>query len=125
MTASPMADDVRLEGNTLEISFSNCGGGLMVREGEGEKSGVFVSVVNGGGKTVRIPAALTRTDRLQVDLSGIEEPQKLLYAWADNPADRQLYNREGLPVIPFRLLIPRQPREEEKQYGSTMQPVGI
>jgi sialate O-acetylesterase len=126
MAAGPMAADSRLEGNTLEISFSNCGGGLMVREGGGERREVFVSVVNGGGKTVRIPAALSCPDRLQVDLSGIEEPKKLLYAWADNPADRQLYNREGLPVIPFRLLIPRkQSREEEKQYGSNVQPVGI
>lgn len=101
----PLVKDILRKGGILVISFSNSGEGLVVREGGGE-AGAFVTVLTGGGKTLRVSAKVESPDRLLVDLSDIEDPKKLLYAWADNPADRQLYNREGLPVIPFRLDIP-------------------
>ena len=34
----------------------------------------------------------------------INKTVKLRYAWGDNPA-ASLYNREGLPVAPFELIV--------------------
>jgi sialate O-acetylesterase len=34
--------------------------------------------------------------------SKILKPRAVRYAWADNPAGANLYNREGLPASPFR-----------------------
>jgi len=33
----------------------------------------------------------------------INNPVAVRYAWADNPEDANLYNKEGLPASPFRI----------------------
>jgi sialate O-acetylesterase len=32
----------------------------------------------------------------------VKDPVAVRYAWADNPDDANLYNKEGLPASPFR-----------------------
>jgi sialate O-acetylesterase len=97
----PMCRDVQLRGNRLVLTFDNCGSGLVAR------GTPYVSIV-ADGTLLRLPAEIEGLDSLSVDISSIEnkKPEKILYAWADNPKDRQLYNGEGLPVIPFRVTIP-------------------
>jgi len=53
----------------------------------------------------RVPVVINDVNVVTVDVSGVKNPQRILYAWADNPRDRQLFNSEGLPVIPFRITI--------------------
>jgi sialate O-acetylesterase len=85
----------------IYIYFDNCGSGLQAQEKD-EK--VYVSVINSEGQ-VRLPAEIEGVDVISIDISSVKEPEKVLYAWADNPRDRQLFNSEGLPVIPFRVKI--------------------
>jgi sialate O-acetylesterase len=85
------------EGRLL-LSFDNCGAGLTAR------TPPYVSVV-AGGKFFRVPAVIEGADCLSVDVSGIANAETILYAWANNPLDRALYNADGLPMIPFRALI--------------------
>jgi sialate O-acetylesterase len=99
VSGSPMCRNIQLRGNRLFLTFDNCGSGLVARETP------YVSVVV-NGTLVRLPAEIEGTDSLSVDLSSINKPEKILYAWANNPKDRQLYNGEGLPVVPFRAVIP-------------------
>ena len=90
----------------LFIWFDNCGAGLRrgaeADGGEGGQS--FVSVICKNGQ-LRLPAEIEGTDCLSVDISRAADPQTVLYAWADNPRDRNLYNSEGLPVLPFRIFL--------------------
>jgi sialate O-acetylesterase len=79
----------------LLLVFSNCGMGLVA---DGEP---HVTVI-AGGKHHRLPAEIRGPDCLSVDVSSVEDPERILYAWAGNPRDRQLYNSDGLPAIPFR-----------------------
>jgi sialate O-acetylesterase len=95
----PMVLRVERRDNTLMVRFSNCGAGLRA------KSRPHVGVVS-GEQVFRLPALIENGDTLLVDLASIKNPETLLYAWADNPADRQLCNADGLPVIPFRVRIP-------------------
>jgi sialate O-acetylesterase len=95
----PQINGVERRGNTLAVKFSNCGAGLRA------KSPPHVSIVS-GDQLVRLPALIKDSDTLLVDISRIKNPEKLLYAWADNPKDRQLYNAEGLPAIPFKVAVP-------------------
>jgi sialate O-acetylesterase len=107
----------------LILRFDNCGGGLTSRgcEAGGGEAGIreaniceagspaaddvpHVSVSD-NGQLVRLPAKIEGADTVSIDLSSLKNPQKVLYAWANNPKDRQLYNSEGLPAIPFRVQI--------------------
>lgn len=92
----PLARTVRREGNRLVITFDNCGTGLTARETP------HISVI-AGGKTVRLPACIEDDSIIVENVPPTAET--ILYAWADNPADRQLYNTDGLPAIPFRFQL--------------------
>jgi len=95
-SASPMCREVQLRGSRLFMTFDNCDSGLIAHDTP------YVSIV-ADGKLLRMPAEIDKHDTLSVDLSSVKKPEKILYAWADNPKDRQLYNCEGLPVVPFKM----------------------
>jgi sialate O-acetylesterase len=98
----PALAAIERRGSALLLRFEGCGEGLVARGGEA----AFVSVVDDDGKSTRAAARIEALDLLSVDLSGIERPAMILYAWADNPADRQLYGAGGLPAQPFRRAVP-------------------
>jgi len=96
--------------NKLYLRFDNCGGGLTSR------CAVNIGIANNGtdiphvsvmdcGQLVRLPAVIEGIDTVSIDVSSLKDPQKVLYAWANNPMDRQLFNSEGLPVLPFKAKI--------------------
>jgi len=95
---SPMCRDVQLRRSRLFLTFDNCASGLIAHDTP------YVSVV-ADGKLLRMPAEIEKHDTLSVNFSSVKKPEKILYAWANNPKDRQLYNGDGLPVIPFRVAI--------------------
>jgi len=64
-----------------------------------------LGIVAAGGQTRRAAAEIVGPDCLSVDLSAVENPARVLYAWAKNPRDRGLFNSDGLPVIPFRVIL--------------------
>jgi len=84
------------------IYFENCGNGLTAKDGK-----AFVTVIGGGEKAqkARISVQIEGKDAISVDISSVKEPEKILYAWADNPKDRQLFNSDGLPALPFKINI--------------------
>jgi sialate O-acetylesterase len=90
----------KLEGK-LFLYFNNCANGLKAVP-EGEKP--YVSVID-AYMQVLCPAEITGKDVICIDISSLKEPKKVLYAWADNPAARQLYNSDGLPMLPFKFEI--------------------
>jgi sialate O-acetylesterase len=102
----PLLKDMEKNGNLLTLNFDKTGAGLLIKDDEspGDK-GMYVTIISKDKKSSRVPAKLKNRHQIVVDLFHIREPEKILYAWADNPADRQLYNDGGLPAIPFRRII--------------------
>jgi sialate O-acetylesterase len=94
----PMPRGAYLQNNTITITFDNCGGGIRAC------GKPYISVLS-KDSAFRLPAEIAGPDCLSIDVSSVKNPKKVLYAWADNPADRRLYNAEGLPVIPFRVSL--------------------
>jgi sialate O-acetylesterase len=41
-------------------------------------------------------------DKIIVWCESVSNPIAVRYAWADNPDDANLFNKEGLPASPFR-----------------------
>jgi len=114
----PLLRAIERRGNRLFITFNNCGDGLKVveeditqrhggtEESEGDKPiELYLSVIDKGGSVFRLPAEIESPNCISVDISSVKNPEKVLYAWAKNPRDRQLFNADGLPVIPFRVEI--------------------
>jgi sialate O-acetylesterase len=95
----PLLRNIRHEKGRLLLTFDNCGKGLEASETP------YLSIIS-DGSIFRVPAVIESSDCISVDISNIENPEKVLYAWAHNPRDRQLYNSDGLPVIPFQSLVP-------------------
>ncbi|MCL2210652.1 MAG: hypothetical protein FWB95_01885 [Treponema sp.] len=97
----PMVKDYKLKnsGQIIHIYFNNCQDGLITKENL-----PCVTVVGNDG-AVNIPAIIEGKDCISIDISSVKNPQKILYAWADNPRYRNLFNSEGLPVIPFKITI--------------------
>ena len=91
----PLLREATVDEGRLLLRFDNCGKGLFACEQP------HVTVVADGNRH-RLPADIEGPDLLAVDVSGLSNPTKVLYAWADNPLDRQLSNAKGLPMVPFR-----------------------
>jgi sialate O-acetylesterase len=98
----PLLRSVSRGKGRLLLCFDNCGKGLIAGETP------YLSVIS-GSNIFRIPAVIESPECLSADISDIRNPEKVLYAWAANPRDRQLYNSDGLPVIPFRAGIGEPP----------------
>lgn len=108
--SGPVLRDVAVSGSSLVCSFDFVGAGLMV----GAKTDYLptVEVVDGtlarfsvAGATGAWFAAEATIDGDQVIVSSpsVANPRKVAYAYWQNPAGANLYNRDGLPASPFRV----------------------
>ena len=106
----PAPRSYKKDGEKIFIFFDNCAKGLCAAEGLRAREKLYVSVTDGKNQT-RLTAQIKGPDSISVDLSAVKDAKKILYAWADNPRDRQLFNSEGLPALPFKIEI-----EKGEQY---------
>lgn len=94
--SGPTINTVALEGNQVRISFVNKGSGLKpvdVLRG--------FEVAGADGQLVKAEARIEAGEVI-VWSEQVTSPTLVRYAWADNPACN-LYNKEGLPAVPFRI----------------------
>jgi sialate O-acetylesterase len=85
-------------GDSIVLSFTDTGSGLMVKGSEG----LHGFAIAGADKKFVWAEARVEGDRVVVSSEDVPHPEFVRYAWADNPEDANLYNKEGLPASPFR-----------------------
>jgi len=95
--SGPIYQSAIIEGNKIIISFSNVGSGLIANDGE-ELSEFAIA---GADKKYVWAKAKIEGDKVVVWNENISQPMYVRYAWADNPVNPNLYNKEGLPASPF------------------------
>ncbi len=87
---------MKVEANKIIISFTNTGSGLMAKDGELK----YFSIAGTDKKFVWANATI-QNNKVIVWNEAIKYPVAVRYAWADDPEDANLYNKEGLPASPF------------------------
>jgi sialate O-acetylesterase len=96
--SGPIYQSATIDGNKITITFSNVGGGLIANDGE--ELGEFA--IAGADKKFIWAKAKIEGDKIIVWNDDVANPMYVRYAWADNPVNPNLYNKEGLPASPFR-----------------------
>jgi len=96
--SGPIYQSFSIEGNKITITFNNAGSGLVANDGE-ELSEFAIA---GADKKFVWARAKIEGDKVVVWNDAITGPLFVRYAWADNPVNPNLYNKEGLPASPFR-----------------------
>ncbi len=95
--SGPLYQSQKIDGNKIILSFTNIGSGLMIK-GTGD---LYYFSIAGADKKFVWAKATIDGDKVIVWADGIDHPQFVRYAWADNPEGANLYNKEGLPASPF------------------------
>jgi sialate O-acetylesterase len=96
--SGPIYQSSSIEGNKITITFSNAGDGLITNDREELKE----FAIAGSDKKFVWANAKIEEDKVVVWNDAITRPLYVRYAWADNPVNPNLYNKEGLPASPFR-----------------------
>jgi sialate O-acetylesterase len=96
--SGPLYQSQQIDGNKIILSFTNVGSGLITNDGE-ELSEFAIAGVD--KKFVWAKATISG-DKIIVSSDAVANPMYVRYAWADNPVNPNLYNKEGLPASPFR-----------------------
>jgi sialate O-acetylesterase len=95
--SGPLYKQMRVEGSTIRLTFSDFSGGLVAKNG-----GPLVGFSLAGADRKFVPAeARIDGDTVVVSAAGVAEPAAIRYAWANWP-EFSLLDRAGLPASPFR-----------------------
>lgn len=95
----PVYESVDFQEGKAIISFSHTGSGLMAKDKYGYLQGFAIA---GQDKKFHWARAKIEENKVIVYSEDVKKPVAIRYAWADNPDDANLYNKEGLPASPFR-----------------------
>ncbi len=96
--SGPIYQSSKTEGNKIIITFDHVGSGLITNDGE-ELSEFAIA-----GADKKFVWAKAKIDGAKIIVwnDDVSNPLYVRYAWADNPVNPNLYNKEGLPASPFR-----------------------
>ena len=104
--SGPVFKSMEIKGNKAYISFDHVGSGLMVKNKYGYLMGFQIA---GADMNFQWAQAEVIGDQVVVTGKGIESPVAVRFAWEDNPELANLFNKEGLPAVPFRTDSEEQP----------------
>ena len=94
--SGPLYKGFEVKGNTIEISFTHIGKGLMVKDGP-----LKGFTITADGKKFVPAIAVIKGDKVIVSNPEIAAPTAARYGWASYFVVN-LYNEDGLPASPFR-----------------------
>jgi sialate O-acetylesterase len=96
--SGPTYQSMQIEGNRIRIKFSNIGSGLLIKDKYGYGRGFEIAA--GDGK-FRWAQAQKEGNDIVVCNDAVPQPVAVRYDWSNTP-DGNVYNKEGLPALPFR-----------------------
>lgn len=97
ISSGPVYKKMKIQKNRIILYFSNCGGGLINKDG---KPLSWFFIAGADGKYYHANAVI-KENSIVVSAPEIKKPESVRFAW-DESARPNLFNREGLPAVPFR-----------------------
>jgi sialate O-acetylesterase len=88
-----------VKGKTITLTFNDTGSGLVSHDGQAPN---WFETAGHDGKFVAATAAIEGTDKIIVKAK--TKPVAIRFGW-NEAAQPNLYNKEGLPAMPFRAAI--------------------
>jgi sialate O-acetylesterase len=98
VAGGPIYKSMKKAGDQIVLTFADIGSGLMAQGGEPLKT----FAIAGADQRFVFAQAEIVGDTVVVRSPEVPDPVAVRYAWADNPAGCNLFNREGFPASPFR-----------------------
>lgn len=95
--SGPLFKSYEIKGNKIILEFENTGSGLIAKGGELKEFAIA-----GADKKFVWAKAEIKGDKVIVTNPNVANPVAVRYAWADNPDEANLYNKENLPASPFK-----------------------
>ncbi|MDZ7723835.1 MAG: sialate O-acetylesterase [candidate division KSB1 bacterium] len=96
--SGPIYKSMQIDGDKIILSFEHTGSGLLAKGGDSLKSFAIAGLDK---QFVRAQAEIKKNN-VVVWSHQVKNPVAVRYAWANNPDQANLYNKEGLPASPFR-----------------------
>jgi len=94
--SGPLYKSFEVKDNTIEISFTHVGKGLLAKDGD------LTGFTIAGDDKKFVPAkAVIKGDKIIVSSSEVAKPVAARFGWTHIPVNN-FYNRDGLPASPFR-----------------------
>jgi sialate O-acetylesterase len=97
--SGPVYQSMSVEGNKIRVRFTSIGSGLMAKDKYGYLKGFEIA---GADQKFYYAKAWIEGNDIMVSNEAVTNPEAVRFAWADNPDDANLFNKEGLPAVPFR-----------------------
>ena len=90
---------MEVKDNTAIIHYQKGTNNLMTKDKYGYIKGFAVAGTN---KKFYWAKAFIKDNKVYVSCNEVANPIAVRYAWSDNPGTIDLYNKSGLPAVPFR-----------------------
>ena len=97
VSSGPTYKGLELKGDQVIVKFDNLGGGLVAK---GSLDKAF-AILGSTGKWTWADAKIVG-NTIVLSAKGVVAPMYVRYAWDEDP-NAPLYNKEGLPAVPFRV----------------------
>jgi sialate O-acetylesterase len=97
VTSGPTLVSTKADGNKVILSFSDMGSGLIAKD----DTKLRHFAIAGADKKFTWATAQISGNQVIVSSEEVATPVYVRYAWANNPDQANLYNKEGLPASPF------------------------
>lgn len=111
--SGPTFQSMQVEGDKAILSFSHAAGGFDIRNKYGYINGFEIAGADGRFYYAK---AFAEGEKIVVFCDKVAKPAAVRYAWADDPNDVNLFNKEGFPAAPFRT-DQWKARTEGERYG--------
>jgi sialate O-acetylesterase len=105
VNSGPVYRSMQIEGNQIRIKYFDLGSRLLIRDKYGYGRGFEISAAD--AKFVWAQARQDGQDILVFN-EQVRGPTAVRYDWSNTP-DGNIFNKEGLPALPFRTDSPQRP----------------